>query len=105
MVGRAQLPSQQNPSSVVHDSMLGHERFQAQRRRMPVHPSTCHLGITPAGSCRHVPASATQPLVRPTPCLLPLQRNLWAALPQQSPEERMGDPSSFAITNIASLAG
>jgi len=34
-----------------------------------------------------------------------LQRNLWAALPQQSPEERMSDRRSFATTNIASLAG
>ncbi|KAL4421373.1 hypothetical protein ABPG75_010664 [Micractinium tetrahymenae] len=37
--------------------------------------------------------------------LWPYQRNLWAALPQQSPEESMGDPRSFAATNIASLAG
>lgn len=42
------------------------------------------------------------------PALLPsrpaAQSNLWAALPSQSAEQRMGRTSSFAATNIASLA-
>lgn len=37
--------------------------------------------------------------------LWPYQHNLWAALPRESPEARMSDPRSFALTNIASLAG
>lgn len=34
-----------------------------------------------------------------------LQRNLWAALPEESAEARMRDRKSFAATNIVSLAG
>jgi hypothetical protein len=37
--------------------------------------------------------------------LYPAQRNVWDALPQQDAEERMDNRKSFALTNIASLAG
>lgn len=47
---------------------------------------------------RHSPPAACRPQY-------PYQRNLWVALPRQDPEERMGQRRSFALTNIASLAG
>lgn len=85
----------------------------------------CNAGTTPGGAAAAAaaaaaasPAAGAQCGSRAAPAQwteqwfprnsLPapsLQHNLWAALPHQSPEHRMNGQSSFAATNIASLAG